>query len=97
MTNIAVTLWGHDLLQKWNTQTNIPAVSEIEHKQTHVSGKDIIRYYKKQSPNIPDVQKDNISSKPSEVPKALALKWLTKDSMWDKQWPLPEEKLQALE
>ena len=47
VTNIAVTLWGHDLLQKWNTQTNIPAVSEIEHKQTHVSGKDIIRYYKK--------------------------------------------------
>ena len=25
-----VNLWGHNFLQKWNTQINIPAVSETE-------------------------------------------------------------------
>ena len=43
--NIAVNLWGHDLLQQWNTQINIPAVSEMKYKPMHVSGKDIIRHY----------------------------------------------------
>ena len=37
VANIAVNLWGHDLLQQWNIQINIPAVPK-----THVSGKDII-------------------------------------------------------
>ena len=27
VANIAVNLWGHDLLQQWNTQINIPAAS----------------------------------------------------------------------
>ena len=47
VANIAVNLWGHDLLQQWNTQVNIPAIPK-----THVSGKDIIRYYKQRSPAI---------------------------------------------
>ena len=49
MANIAVNLWGHDLLQQWNIQINIPAVSEIKDKPMHVSVKDIIRYYLKNS------------------------------------------------
>ena len=34
MANIAVKLWGRDLLQQWNTQINIPAVSETDGKRT---------------------------------------------------------------
>ena len=42
VANITVNLCGRELLQQWNTQIKIPTVPE-----THVSGKDIIRYYKK--------------------------------------------------
>ena len=49
VANIPVNLWGHDTLQQWISQINIPAVSEMENKQTYVSGKDIIRYYKNKS------------------------------------------------
>ena len=45
----AVILWGCDVLQQWNTQINISAYSEVEHKSNHVSGKYVIRYYKKNS------------------------------------------------
>ena len=31
------------------------------------------------------------------IPTALPLKWLTEKPIWVKQWPLAEEKLQALE
>ena len=34
---------------------------------------------------------------PSEVPRAMPLKWLTEKPIWTKQCPLAEEKLQALE
>ena len=47
VANIAVNLWGHDLLQQWNTQINIPAVPEA-----YNSGRDIIRYYTQSSPAI---------------------------------------------
>ena len=38
VANIAVNLWGHDLLQQWNTQINMPAIPEI-----HNSGKGVMR------------------------------------------------------
>ena len=34
---------------------------------------------------------------PSEVPRAMPLKWLTEKPIWTKQWPLAEKMLQALE
>ena len=83
-----------DLLQQWNTQVNIPAVLETVHKPTHLSGYDIIRYYKKQSLTIQAVQKHRTIT---DVPIALTLKWLTKKPIWVKQWNLKKEKLQALE
>ena len=46
VTNRAVNLGGHDMLQQWDIQINIPTVSEMVHIPTHVSGKDI-RYYNK--------------------------------------------------
>ena len=43
------------------------------------------------------VQEYKATSKPLEVPTTLPLKWLTEKSIWVMKWPLPEEKLQALE
>lgn len=63
VANIAVNQRDYDLLQQWKTQINIPAVSEVEHKPTHVSEKDIIRYYKKQSPTLQALQKHKTISK----------------------------------
>ena len=51
VANIEVNLWGHDLLQQWNTQNNIPIVPG-----THNSEKDIMRYYGKRSPTIQAIQ-----------------------------------------
>ena len=41
------------------------------------------------------VQEHKAIDKPSEVPTALPLKWLTEKLIWVKQWPLVKEKLQA--
>ena len=38
----SVNLWGHDLLQQWNTQINIPAAPK-----TYVSEENIRRYYRR--------------------------------------------------
>ena len=86
-----MNLWVHNLLKQWNTQINIPAVPK-----THVSGKDIIKYYKQWSPAIQTVQEHKATSKPSVVLMTLPLKWLTKKSICVRQWPSTGEKLQAL-
>ena len=39
MANVAVYLWGCDLLKQWNTEINIPLTSAKDHKPDHVSGK----------------------------------------------------------
>ena len=68
MANIAVNLWGHDLWQQWKTQSNIPAASEMEHKPIHVSGNDIIGYYKKTVMNHSgSIKKHRTTAKLSEV------------------------------
>ena len=41
VANIAVNLWGLDLLQQWNTQINIPAAPK-----TYVSEENIRKYYR---------------------------------------------------
>ena len=69
VADIAINLWGHDLLQQWNTQISIPAVPG-----THNSGKDIIRYYEQRSPAIQTVQEHKATSKPLKVPTVLPLK-----------------------
>ena len=92
VADIAINLWGCDLLQQWNTQINIPVIPG-----THISGKDVLRYYAQKSPAIQAVQEHTATNKPLEVPTALPLKWLTEKLIWVKQWPLAEEKLQALE
>ena len=85
MANIAVIVWGHELLPQWHTKIYIPEVPKI-----HVFGKDILRYSKQMSSAIQAVQEHKAknkqtnkqkthkaTSKPSEVPTALPLKWLT--------------------
>ena len=62
MANIAVNLWGHDLLQQWNTQINIPEVPGTQNSE-----KDIIKYYTQRSPAIKAVQEHNANSKYLEV------------------------------
>ena len=48
VANIAVNLWGRDILQNWNTQIKISASSK-----TYVSGKkNVRRYYRQRSPAI---------------------------------------------
>ena len=80
LANIAMNLWGHDLLQQWNTQINIPAAPK-----TCVYGADIRRFYRQRPPAIQAVQKHKAIDKPLEVLMALPLKWLTKKPIWVKQ------------
>lgn len=98
VANVAVNLWGRDLLQQWNTQIKIPTLSEKEYRPMHVSRNNIITCYKNQSPTIQAVHKQSTTVvELSEVPTALPLKWLTNKPVWVGQWPLTKEKLQALE
>ena len=59
VTDIAVNLWGHDLLQQWNTQDNIPAVSETDNKLTHISGNGIKGSKKKTIQPVKEKKKNN--------------------------------------
>ncbi|MGE9640383.1 pol protein pepsin-like aspartate protease and reverse transcriptase [Escherichia coli] len=91
VADIAINLWGRDLLQQWNTQINIPPVSDTNYE------KDLVRRYGKRLPTIHAVQKLGTNDGPSEEPKALPLKWLTDEPVWVGQWPMTSEKLEALE
>ncbi|MGE9714899.1 hypothetical protein ACQP3F_24950, partial [Escherichia coli] len=77
MADIAINLWGHDLLQQWNIQINILPVSDTNYVQSLDSREDLARSYGKWLPTIQAVQKLNTNDRPSEEPKALPLKWLT--------------------
>ena len=69
VANIAVNLWGSDLLQQWNTQINIPAAS-----RAYISEDNITRYYRWQKPAIRAIQDHNTLDGPSEVPTVMPLK-----------------------
>ncbi|KAL6040906.1 hypothetical protein STEG23_037882 [Scotinomys teguina] len=98
VANVAVNLWGRDLLQQWNTQIKIPTISEKDYRPMHGSRNNIITCYKKELPAIQAVHKQSTTLiQLSEVPTALPLKWLTNKPVWVGQWPLTKEKLQALE
>ena len=56
VANIAMNLWGCDLLQQWNTQINSPPILETNRNLTYVSGENITRYYKDQSLTIEVLQ-----------------------------------------
>ena len=60
VANIAVNLCGHDLLQQWNTQVNIPAAPK-----TYVSGENIRKYYRQNSLDFQAVQEHKAIDKPS--------------------------------
>ncbi|KAL6038305.1 hypothetical protein STEG23_030308 [Scotinomys teguina] len=99
VANIAMNLWGRDLLKQWNTQINIPPVSETN-QLTHVSERNTRRYYSNHwSPAIQIVQEQGRTTTVDlpKTPTALPLKWLTDKPVWVQQWPLTTEKLQALE
>ncbi|KAL6036362.1 hypothetical protein STEG23_004443, partial [Scotinomys teguina] len=98
VANIAMNLWGHDLLKQWNTQINIPPTSETN-QLTHISERNTRRYHSNYwSPAIQIVQEQGRTTVDlPKTPTALPLKWLTDKSVWVQQWPLTTEKLQALE
>ncbi|KAL6093193.1 hypothetical protein STEG23_016117 [Scotinomys teguina] len=98
VANIAINLWGRDLLKQWNTQINIPPASETN-QLTHVSERNTRRYYSNHwSPAIQIVQEQGRTTVDlPKTPTALPLKWLTDKPVWVQQWPLTTEKLQALE
>ncbi|KAL6045981.1 hypothetical protein STEG23_001675 [Scotinomys teguina] len=98
VANIAMNLRGRDLLKQWNTQINIPPVSETN-QLTHVSERNTRRYYSNHwSPAIQIVQEQGRTTVDlPKTPTALPLKWLTDKPIWVQQWPSTTEKLQALE
>jgi hypothetical protein len=49
VANIAMNLWGPNLLQQCKVQINIPPTSEASHKVKNASEKNIKRYYQEQS------------------------------------------------
>ena len=61
VANIAINLWGPDFLQQWNTQINIPSNTEVSHRLAHGSGRNIKRYYEKQSQTIQVIEKQGKS------------------------------------
>ncbi|ERE72946.1 Pol polyprotein [Cricetulus griseus] len=97
VADIAINLWGHDLLQQWNTQINIPPVSDTNYVQSLDSSKDLVIHNGKRLPTIHAVQKLGTNDGPSEEPKALPLKWLPDETVWVGQWLMTSEKLEALE
>ena len=98
VANIAINLWGQDLLQQWNTQINIPPNTEVSHRLAKGSERNIKRYYEKQSQTIQVIQKqDKAAANVTKMPTALPLKWLTEKPIWIPKWPLTKEKLQTLE
>ncbi|ERE84747.1 HERV-K-7p22.1 provirus ancestral Pol protein [Cricetulus griseus] len=97
VADIAINLWGRDLLQQWNTQINIPPESNTNHVQSLDSRKDLVGRYGKRLPTIQAVQKLGTNDRPSEEPKALSLKWLMDKPVWVGQWPMTSVKLEALE
>ena len=61
MADIAINLWGRDLLQHWNTQINVPPVADTNYVQSLDRRKDLVRCYGKQLPTIHAVQKIGIN------------------------------------
>lgn len=96
--NIAMKLWGCDLLQQWIIKINIPPIIKTNHKLLYNSGKNITSYYKEQSMTIQAVQERGTTAAAIlKAPTTLPLKCLTDKPVWVKQWPLTTEKLQPLE
>ncbi|ERE82860.1 putative Pol polyprotein [Cricetulus griseus] len=85
------------VLEQWNTQINIPPMSDTNYVQSLDSRKDLVRRYGKRLPTIHAVQKLGTNYGPSEEPKALSLKWLTDEPVWVRQWLMTSEKLAGLE
>ena len=46
VANIAMNLWGCDLLEQRSTQINIPSILETNYRLMYVSGKNIRRFIK---------------------------------------------------
>ena len=98
MTDIAVNLWGRDLLQQWNTQIKIPPSSDVNQRLNCASKSNALKCYKENSPAVQVVQKNClIATEPKRMLTALPLRWLTDIPIWVQQWPLTMEKLEALE
>ncbi|ERE67690.1 protease-like protein [Cricetulus griseus] len=67
VADIAINLWGHDLLQQWNTQINIPPMSDTNYVQSLDSRKDLVRRYGKRLPIIHAAQKLGTNDGPSDT------------------------------
>lgn len=52
VTNVALNLWGCDLLQQWDTQINFPSILDANHKLMLCFRKNIRRLYKEQLPTV---------------------------------------------
>ena len=78
-----MNLWGCDLLQQWNTQINIPPISEANHTLTYFSGDNIRRHYTEHSLTIQVVKGQRTTAADlSKALTALTLKWLTENPVW---------------
>ena len=70
------------MLQQWNTQINIPPISESNHTLTYISGKNIRSCYNDQSLTIQVVQEMGTTADISMAPTTPPLKWLTDKPVW---------------
>ena len=90
MADIAITLWGRDLLQQWKTQINILSVSVSNQEISQAPNKNLILIRLCYRPHLQTVQavhkqdtaKDHNLALPqgitaAKTPTALPLRWLT--------------------
>lgn len=110
VADIAINLWGRDLLQQWKTQINIPSVSgsgpEIN-QAPNKNFKSVRECYQGQLETVQAVHKQDTAEADNLVlpqgatavktTTALPLRWLTDQPIWIDQWSMTKEKLQALE
>lgn len=110
VADIAINLWGRDLLQQWKTQINIPSVSRSNHETHQAPNKNfklVRKCYQRQLQTVQAVHKqDTVETDNLVLPQrttaaktttALPLRWLTDQPIWIDQWSMTKEKLQALE